>query len=83
MYYDLRNPELIIREENYENGRPDGQWTTRYKYGTVESIKNFKNGKKHGTIQYMKPDGEVVYEAVFKENKLVKTKVNKKSQKKE
>ena len=41
-----------------------------------------KTGK-HGTIQYMKPDGEVVYEAVFKEDKLVKTKVDKKSQKKE
>jgi antitoxin component YwqK of YwqJK toxin-antitoxin module len=78
LYFDLLNPELIIREEYYENGKPQGKWITRYKYGRMESIKNFKDGKKHGLIKYMKPDGEVIYEAIFKNDKLEKLKVDKK-----
>ena len=78
LYHDILNPELLIREEFYKNGKPEGKWITRYKYGSVESIKNYKDGLKNGLIKYMKPDGEVIYEAIFKHDKLVKLKVDKK-----
>ena len=72
IHYDLLNPELALREEQYKNGQQHGTWTTRYKYGNTESIKNFSNGMRHGTIKYYDENGKTIYEAQYKNDKLVK-----------
>ena len=61
----------MVRLENYKEDRPNGKWLTWYNVGTLESEINYKDGVKEGTMKFLEKNGKVIYEAVYKKNKLV------------
>ena len=65
-----------MREEFYNNGHQDGKWMSWYEIGTLESEVNYKNGLKHGKVKYLKIDGEIIFDGIFKNGELKKVKVD-------
>ena len=43
---------------------------------SLKSEHNYKNGKKQGKIKYLEISGKVVFEAIYKDDKLVKEIIN-------
>ena len=65
-----------MSQEQYKKGREDGQWLTWYDEGPLNTEVNYKNGLLNGTYKVLTIKGEVVFEATYKDDKLVKTKID-------
>jgi len=71
LYYDQRG--ALLREEYYKENRPDGTWKTYYPMEPVESFVEYKDRLKNARTIYYEPNGKIIFEAVFKNNKLLKS----------
>ncbi len=66
--YD-KTGELLLREEHYLDGTPDGLWQTWHTNGQKKQQTPFVNGHKHGTIIQWSEEGRKKAEVAFTKGK--------------
>jgi len=63
-----------IKEENFDNGKPDGAWKSYYANGKVSGSGQYVNKIKEGTWQYFDEKGKLIVKTEFLNGKKIKEK---------
>jgi len=69
-FYYHSNGEIVISEENYENGLLNGESKTFYRSGVITEILQYKNGKLHGEIKRFADNGVLIDDLNYNNGKL-------------
>jgi len=70
-YYKSGN---LKAEGSYENEKMQGEWKFYHETGRLLQIGHFKDNQKHGSWIRYNSDGNIEYEEVFTEGKVIKNK---------